>query len=150
MNRIGRQLDETDRRLVALLRQDGRCSAAALARALNLSRTAVQARIARLEADKVILGYSATVAPGFADEVAALVSLTIGVRPCAQLTDRLAAWPEVRQVYSVAGRWDALLLVRVETLEALSSLADRLQAVQEIGTVETIVILSERPGVSPG
>lgn len=146
MNRTGKRLDETDHRLVALLRRDARRATASLARELSLSRTAVQARIARLERDAIILGYAATIAPDVANAVTALVTLSIVVRPCALVTDPIASWPEVERIYSVAGERDAVLVISVASNQELSQLADRLQAIEGIGAVETIVVLSERAG----
>ena len=51
-------LDPTDRALLGLLRGNARRSTADLARELSLSRTTVQSRIARLERERVITGYS--------------------------------------------------------------------------------------------
>lgn len=146
MNRSGKRLDETDQRLVTLLRRNARQSTAALARQLNLSRTAIQARIARLEEDGIIRGYAASIAHDASGGVAALVTLSITVRPCALVTDHLASWPEVERIYSVAGDRDAVLVVTVASPQQLSELADRLQAVEGVGTVATTVILSERSG----
>ena len=144
MNRTGKRLDETDQRLVALLRRDARRTTASLARALNLSRTAVQARIARLERDGIILGYTTTIASDAVAQVLALVTLSITVRPCRLVCDQLVSWPEVERVYSIAGDRDAVLVVSVASPQALSDLADRLQAIEGVGAVETTVVLSER------
>ena len=50
-------LDQTDRHLLALLQGNARESAANLSRALDIARTTVVARIARLERTGVIAGY---------------------------------------------------------------------------------------------
>jgi DNA-binding Lrp family transcriptional regulator len=144
MNRTGKRLDEIDQRLVTLLRRDARRATASLARDLNLSRTAVQARIARLERDGIILGYTTTIASDVVTEVLALVSLSIAVRPCALVTDRLASWSEIERIYSIAGDRDAVLVVSVASPQALSELADRLQTIEGVRTVETTVILSQQ------
>ncbi|MDR6146546.1 Lrp/AsnC family leucine-responsive transcriptional regulator [Sphingomonas sp. SORGH_AS870] len=146
MNRTGMTLDETDRKLVALLRHDARRTTTSLARALNLSRTAVQARIARLERDGIIQGYSAMIAPDVVAGVQALVTLCLAVRPCRRITDPLLSWPEVERIYAIAGDRDAVLVVSVASPQALSELADRLRAVEGIVSVETTVILSARAG----
>ena len=49
-------LDDTDRALLGLLRENARASTAELARRLDLSRTTVQSRIERLERRRVIAG----------------------------------------------------------------------------------------------
>src|SRR5256885_1234973 len=55
-----RSLDDTDRKMIALLRANARTPTAALARSLGLSRSAVQERLRRLERDQVIRGYTLT------------------------------------------------------------------------------------------
>ena len=50
------QLDDLDRQLVALLPADARARVAALARQLDVARTTVDARIARLERTNGIAG----------------------------------------------------------------------------------------------
>src|SRR4051794_5478855 len=50
--------DATDRRLLALLQANARESTATLARKLGIARTTVQERIARLQRNGTIAGYS--------------------------------------------------------------------------------------------
>ena len=47
-----------DRQLIDLLKGDARASVAALARKLGVARSTVNTRLARLEADGVIAGYT--------------------------------------------------------------------------------------------
>ena len=60
-------IDSTDRQLLALLRSDAREPVAALARKLDLARSTVQERIARLERTGVIAGYTIRAGEDFAD-----------------------------------------------------------------------------------
>lgn len=147
MNRTGRRLDEIDQKLVTLLRQNARKATASLARELNLSRTAVQARIARLERDGIILGYVTLIASDAVAGVSALITLSMTVRPCALVTDQLASWSEIDKIYLTAGDRDAVLVVSVGSPQALSELADRLRTIEGVGSVETTVILAERAGL---
>ena len=54
-------LDRIDRNILAALSRDGRLSMAELAARVGLSKTPVQARVRRLEADGYIRGYAAIV-----------------------------------------------------------------------------------------
>ncbi|MDE2253864.1 MAG: AsnC family transcriptional regulator, partial [Betaproteobacteria bacterium] len=56
-------LDRVDRRILALLQNDGRMSNLALAQAVHLSPTAVLERVRRLVREKFILGYEARLNP---------------------------------------------------------------------------------------
>ena len=51
-------MDDTDRRLIALLRENARVPVATLAHLLKVSRGTVQNRIDRLTADGVIGGFT--------------------------------------------------------------------------------------------
>ncbi|MEO1324964.1 MAG: winged helix-turn-helix transcriptional regulator, partial [Pseudomonadota bacterium] len=51
-------LDEKDRKLLAALKQDSRASLVALAREIDLSRSATHDRITRLEERGIIQGYT--------------------------------------------------------------------------------------------
>ena len=56
-------MDDIDRRLIGLLRDNGRASVAALAKQLGVARGTVQNRLARLQADGTIVGYSVRLKP---------------------------------------------------------------------------------------
>ena len=51
-------MDDIDQRLISALRHDARASHSDLAAQLGVTRATVRARLARLEARGVILGYS--------------------------------------------------------------------------------------------
>ena len=57
-------LDATDRKLIALLQDNARLSTVALAKAVGLSRSAVQERVHRLESAGVIAQYTVRLGSG--------------------------------------------------------------------------------------
>ena len=56
-------MDDTDRRLIALLRADARLSVAALAAKLGVSRATVANRMRKLEDEQLIVGYTLRLRP---------------------------------------------------------------------------------------
>lgn len=137
--------DGVDEKLVSLLRDNARMTLTALARELSLSRTAVQARMARLERDKVILGYHAALgAPrGRAEPegLRAVLSITFSQRPCRPVVEKFRHWPEITDYYSVTGPHDAYLVVKVGDTLGLSQVVDRLSALAGVARVESAVVL---------
>lgn len=134
--------DAIDERLIALLQTNARMSLTALARSVSLSRTAVQARIARLERDRIILGYRAVIGEGRDDGgLRAMISVVFSQRPCHPVVERFRQWPEVVQYYSVTGPIDAYLLVRVKHAQALADLVDRICALPGVGSASSAVML---------
>src|SRR5262249_25859529 len=100
-------LDKLDHLLVAKLREDARAPVAELARSLGVSRTTIQSRIARLERQKVITGYSVRVAESFEkDQIHAYVMITVGPKRAASVSAEIKRMPTVRLLQSVSGVFD--------------------------------------------
>ncbi|MFZ1366330.1 Lrp/AsnC family transcriptional regulator, partial [Sphingorhabdus sp.] len=60
------RLDTTDRRLLSLLRDDARQTIAQLAKELGISRGQIYSRLARLEEEQVVAGYTVRLGNAFA------------------------------------------------------------------------------------
>ncbi len=138
------RLDDTDRALLALLRENARAPTADLARRLKLSRTTVQSRLARLERG-VIAGYTVAVA----DEVdAALVRahvlITLEPRKAAPIEAALRRIDEVRTLHSVSGPFDLIAIVAAPSIGELDRLIDRIGALDGVERTTSAIVLSTR------
>jgi DNA-binding Lrp family transcriptional regulator len=138
-----RRLDEIDEHLLSLLEKNARKPVVTLAKAVGLSRTAVQGRLARLEDEGTIRGY--TIVRRHRPEhapVRALLLLSIGTRPCATVIRRFEDWPEVAACWSVAGPTiDAVLMVEASSNEALGDVRARLAEVPGVTSITTAPVL---------
>jgi DNA-binding Lrp family transcriptional regulator len=122
-----RTLDEIDRRLLALLRADARTPTALLSRRVGLSRSAVQARLARLERDGVIAGYTVLLgAAEAAPVVTAHVMVTLDPKRQEQVIAALGGLPEVARAHTVSGPHDLLIEVAADSAAALDRLLTRI------------------------
>lgn len=138
-------LDTLDRRLIALLQADARASAADLARRLGVARTTVLARLARLERERVIVGYTVRLGQDEGERgVEAFVGITTEPKSGALVTQRLAALPELRQLCSVSGEYDYIALLRAESPARLDTLLDEIGAIDGVRRTTTSVVLARR------
>jgi DNA-binding Lrp family transcriptional regulator len=139
------QLDDTDRVLLALLRENARAPTAELARRLKLSRTTVQSRLTRLERSKAITGYTVTVA---VDEDAALVRahilITVEPRKSASIEAALRRIPELRTLHSVSGPFDLIAIVAAASIGELDGLIDRIGVLDGVERTTSAIVLSTR------
>lgn len=139
----GRMPDAIDQRLLALLEDNARRPAVALAKAVGLSRSAVQERLARLEDGGAIARYTivrgqAGAPPG----VSAILLVRIATRPCETVLRRFREWPEIAACWSVASPdVDAVLLVEAADGHALGDLRERLASVEGVAEVVTAPVL---------
>lgn len=139
-----RQIDDLDHRLLALLAKDGRAAMAELGRSIGLSRTAVLARVQRLERDGVIRGYHAEVElPGVAAAHRARVGLVIRTPDVAGYVRRLGGLPGVTGIETVTGEYDLILLVAAPSAEELDVVLDRIQGWPETIRTTTWVVLKQ-------
>ncbi len=133
-------LDRTHKRILALLQKDGRMSAAAIGRAIGLSRPAVQERIAALERAGIIQGYHADVVES-AGLVHAVLFVQIAERPCDRSLEWLMSLEGTTSVLSLAGEVDAVVHVTVPNMAGLSALNDRVMASPLIRSAKSTIVL---------
>ena len=144
------QIDDVDRQIIALLRDDARRSFQDIGSRVSLSAPAVKRRVDRLEADGVIRSYAAVVDPGAMGwRTHALVSLFCeGRMAAAEVRSAVADHPEVAAAYTVAGEASAMVHVRARDTSHLEEALERIRDHPGVTRTQTQIVLStlfERP-----
>lgn len=135
-------LDKTDQELLSLLRENARYSIAYLAKKLRVSRATVTNRIARLEKEGIILGYSVELRPTVElNGVHAWCSIIVEGGTALEVMKSLRGEPCVTAIYDTNGRWDILAELSAPSLEELGSALERIRSLKAIRTSETSIHL---------
>jgi DNA-binding Lrp family transcriptional regulator len=135
-------MDETDHKLLSLLRQDARRSIADLAHKLAVSRGTVTNRITKLECAGVIVGYTVRVRPDVQQSVIkAWMSIAVEGNQTRAVIASLLGEPNVATLHDTNGRWDLLAELRAENLQALGKTLERIRLVKGISNTETSIHL---------
>ena len=138
-------ISNQDQRLLLHLRQNARCSVSDLARALDLSRSTVQNRIAKLEASGVIRGDSVELGGEYtASQVEAHVSIKVFQKLTARTNAALEQISQVSQLYSVSGEYDLIAIVQAQSLEELSAVLDEIGNLEGVERTNSAVVLETR------
>ena len=138
-------LDATDTALLALLREDARASTTELGRKLGLSRTTVQSRLARLQRQRVITGFTVSVPDALeAGLVRAQVLITLAPKRSAAIEAALRRIAEVRVLHSVSGPFDMIAVVAAPSIAELDALIDRIGALDGVERTTSAIVLSTR------
>jgi DNA-binding Lrp family transcriptional regulator len=137
-------MDEIDRRIVALLRENARRSFQDIGHYVHLSAPAVKRRLDRLERDGVVLGYTAVVDPqAFGWHAEAFVDLYCeGHMPAAAIKRAVERESGVVSAHTVAGEASALLHVMAQDTKGLELALERIRATQGVTRTVTEVVLS--------
>ena len=147
-------LDETNLRILAELRENGRISMASLADKVNVSRANVYTRVEGLIADGVITGFTAVVDPTKAGlGICALVFVTVHPQEWDSFRQKIEVMPDIESCRVTTGEHDAMLVIRAPDVGAIHDFViGVVAALSEVKSVETVLVLDEvfeRPFLLP-
>lgn len=138
-------MDDLDEHLLARLRENARAPVAELARALGLSRTTVQSRLAKLERSGVIAGYAVRLASAYEGaRVHAFIMLTVEPKQAAAVTAALKRMTGVRRLQSVSGPFDMIATVDAAGVAEMDAVIDEIGAVKGVERTNTSLVLSTK------
>ncbi len=126
---MSRELDRTDQRILAILRQDGRITNQALAEKVHLSPRACLDRVRKLERDGVIRSYCAIIdAQSIGRSVTVFAEVTLrdqGAATQRNFEQRMRDTPEVVSCHLVSGTFDYLVRLACRDLEHYRTLTSQ-------------------------
>ena len=135
-------MDDTDHRLIALLRRDARQSIATLAHKLGVSRGTVTNRLRKLEDERVIVGYAVQLRPDAEpQQIRAWMGVRIEGNQTRAVIASLLGEPAVAELHDTNGRWDLLVGLRAANLTELSTVLERIRLIKGIQSSETSIHL---------
>lgn len=136
-------MDDTDRRLISLLRKDARLNVATLAAKLGVSRGTVANRLRRLEDEQVIVGYTVKLRPEAEPErIRAWMGVLVEGNQTREVVAALLGEPAVTALHDTNGRWDLLAELSVESMAELSDVLERVRLLKGIRHTETSILLA--------
>ncbi|MFU8763779.1 MAG: Lrp/AsnC family transcriptional regulator [Haliea sp.] len=116
------ELDDTDHRIIALLRDDGRLPYRSIARELGLTEATVRARIRRLEDSRTMRVVAVTDIEAAGYGMLLAIGVQVENRSPEEVARELAMIPEVFSVNVVVGAQDLEILMVAEDQDALHRL----------------------------
>lgn len=136
-------MDDLDHRLVALLRGNARTSVASLAKHLGVARGTVQNRMAKLEADGTIVGYTVRLKPDVQQQqIRAFMTLAAEGNQVDAVVKALRGDPAVAGLHSTNGRWDLVAELRADSLASFDRVLARISRTPGVSSSETSLLLS--------
>ncbi|MFN7725973.1 MAG: Lrp/AsnC family transcriptional regulator, partial [Rubrivivax sp.] len=112
---------------------------------LGVARTTVLARLARLEREGVVLGYTVRLGSGAGEQaVQAYVGITVSPKTARDVTRALTRLPELLQLSSVSGEFDYIALLATDSTARLDALLDAIGEIDGVTRTTTSVVLARR------
>lgn len=138
-------LDETDRQLLTLLREDARTHVSALAEALGIARATVYSRIARLEEEGIITGYTVRLGPGHQRRmIRAQMMIKVVPKHTGETEKALARFTGLTALHAISGEYDMLAMLEAEDPEQLNTLMDEIGMLEGVARTNSSIILATK------
>lgn len=144
-------LDRTDIKILDILQNDGRISNIKLAENVNLSATAVLARVQKLAKDGFVLGYEAKLNPEMlnASFVVFVEILLDKTTPniLEEFSDAIIQYPEIVECHMISGGFDFLVKIRCASMEEFRKVSGqvlwKLPGVKETRSYPVMEVIKE-------
>jgi len=140
------QIDKIDRKMIEVLRSDGRITVTELASRVGLSKTPCQIRLKRLIDDGVIRGFRAVTDPvklGLGHIAFAEVKLSdTRERSLEAFGKAVALVPEIEECHMIASSFDYLLKVRTADIHSYRRvLGEQISSLPHVASTSTFVVM---------
>lgn len=136
-------MDDIDAQLIAMLCENARLPVVTLAKRVGVARATVQNRLAKLERDGVIAGYTLRLKPPVDGQtIRALTTIASEGDQASDVLRALQGNPNVSSLYMTNGRWDIVAELRAETLEVFERVLRGIRKLKGIAQSETNILLS--------
>ena len=145
---VGIKLDTIDLKILRIIQERGRITNLQLSNEIGLSPAPTLERVKKLENSKIIKSYHGYVNDALLGlGIQAFISISL-VRQIegaiVTFKEKVQAIPEIMECYQVTGNADYFLKIMVKDIPAFESLiANKLSTIEEIGQMQTMVILSK-------
>ncbi|WJH34982.1 Lrp/AsnC family transcriptional regulator [Paenibacillus aurantius] len=141
-------MSELKLKILDLLKEDARRSAELIATMVGAAQAEVEAAIAELEADHIIVKYATVVNWSKVDDkVTALIEVQITperVHGFDAIAERIYLYPEVKSVYLMSGAYDLLVEIEGRTLKEVASfVSNKLSSIDRVLSTKTHFILKK-------
>lgn len=134
-------MDDVDRRILSLLRDDSRASFTDMAKAIGTSEGTVRARVKRLVETGTIKQFTIRTA---GNQVKALVEVSVTANVhSADVAKAIRAWDGVDAVWEITGDNDLLVVADLPNTSDLNGLIDRIRGIPGTQATRSRLILKE-------
>ena len=137
------RIDSLDVSLIELLTDEPGLGVMECSKRLGVARGTVQNRLARMEKDGTIVGYTVKLKPQDEDQrIRALMTVAVEGNRTDEVLKALRGDPAVCSLHTTNGRWDIVAELRTDSLEAVDKVLSRIRLIDGISNTETSLLLS--------
>jgi len=137
------EIDELDRRILSILRDDSRVSCRKIAQRCKVSVGTVLTRIKRMERAGIIEGYTILLDHEKLDyQLTAIAEITVSKGKLLEMEEAISKHSNVCAVYDITGLTDAFVIAKFRSREELSKFTKAVLAMPFVDRTNTHLVLT--------
>ncbi len=137
---VGKKMDDKDKQILQILKDDGRASYGAIGEKVGLSEGAIRKRIKELANSGVIRKF--TVKIGVAEGAEAITLLASNPSlPTQEVSKKIREIPNVETVYEVTGEYDIVAVISGMNVVEVNECVEKIRRVDGIMKTNTMIVL---------
>lgn len=133
-------MDDTDREIIKILKNDGRATHSDIGKKVNLSEGAVRKRIKALIDSGVIRRFTVRMGVTEGAEAITLLSINPSV-PTSKVSKMLTQFPNVETVYEITGQYDIVAIIAGLNIAEVNECVEKIRRVEGVENTNTMIIL---------
>ncbi|GAB4305132.1 MAG: Lrp/AsnC family transcriptional regulator [Promethearchaeota archaeon] len=143
--RIKSELDETDWRILNILRKDGRMSYRKVAEKIGKTEATVRRRVKRMQHELGVIDHFTVILDKRIDKkISATITIVPDLNARKAIVRKLIAMPEITDVWMLSRNCGIFCRVEVDSMEAVQELIDQqITRIPGIQNIETCFVMSE-------
>ncbi|KYG70531.1 Lrp/AsnC family transcriptional regulator [Bdellovibrio bacteriovorus] len=135
-------LDDVDRKILSLLKEDARLQYAEIGKKVNLSAPAVHARVKKMETNGIIKRYTIDMEPEpLGASLCAFVRIAKSKGTSASIAHHFKKIKQIEECHGVAGEDCIYIKLRTQSTNELSKLIDEIRSIEGVDRTVTVVVL---------
>jgi len=133
-------MDETDREIIKILKNDGRATYSNIGKKVGLSEGAVRKRIKALIDSGVIRRF--TIKVGLTEGAEAITLLSVNPSfPTSDVSKILKKFPNVETVYEITGQYDIAVIISGLNVAEVDECLEKIRRVDGVVNTNTMIVL---------
>lgn len=133
-------MDNVDKEIIKILKDDGRAGYIAIGKKIGLSEGAVRKRIKALTDARVIRKFTVKIGVAEGAEAVALLSVNPSL-PTQEVSKRVQAIPNVETTYEVTGEYDIVAVIGGMNVVEVNECIEKIRRVEGIAKTNTMIVL---------
>jgi DNA-binding Lrp family transcriptional regulator len=133
-------MDDIDKKIIQILKQDGRATYGEIGKVVGLSEGAVRKRIKDLINSGVIKKFTLKLSLSEGAEAIALVSINPSI-PTSEISAKLLKIPNVDTVYEVTGEYDIAAIICAMSIAEVNECIEKIRKIEGVIKTNTMIVL---------